>query len=39
MNTLKCKLVNNKDKQAVKEPVTNMHTPNNKLKKRKVSSA
>ena len=39
MSTLKCKLVNSKDKQAVKEPAAGMNTPNNKLKKRKVSSA
>ena len=39
MGSLKCKLVNSKDKQAVKDPGSNLATPNSKLKKRKVSSA
>jgi len=40
MSTLKCKLVNSKHKDAVAEPNSNsLNTPNNKLKKRKVSSA
>ena len=39
MGSLKCKLVNSKDKQAVKETSSNLATPNSKLKKRKVSSA
>ena len=39
MGSLKCKLVNSKDKQAVKETNSNLATPNSKLKKRKVSSA